>query len=261
MQSISDYIDKHQNNHSKVAIVWGSGTSANNLHPDRYSPFLNIAVNASIMLFPSWYGGSDKNRISISLDVEAVKWSWFPTDDIKCHRFLRKNNQLLDADDKPTRVGSKLTFPPEMYKAKNTYCFDRRQRKDLVAFNKIDSCPAINTAPLSIDLAVKTGAKLIALAGMEQVANKDDVTHFYQTWPEEEQPVFDGKIPRGSPYVLPTKRQVRRWRRNVNVISMFQAEAAKRGIKIVRLSEQSALGFIPYMDEDSFISLAERTDS
>ena len=261
MKSISDYINNHQNNHRNVAVVWGSGTSVNSLNPAEYSSFLNIAVNASIMLFPSWYEGSAKNRISISLDAEAIYWDWFPTADTKCHRFLRKCSHPLDRYGNVSTNPNKWVFPKEMYEADNTYCFNRRQRNiDLINFENIDSCPYVNTAPLSIDIAVKTGAKLIALAGMEQIPNENNITHFYQTWPKDKQPKFgdQGKFPRGSPFNLPYKRHMRRWRRYTDTIYNFELEAIKRGIRIIRLSEKSALSFIPYMSEKEFLSKAKK---
>lgn len=259
MKYFSDYVAEHQNNHSKVAIVWGSGISVNSLNIDKYAPFLNIAVNASIMLFPSWSEGSPENRISVSLDTDAMHWDWFPTEETKCHRFLRR--YVHPVDGRKRKNSNKLAFPAEMYESKNTYCFNRHPKSgDQFDFKDLDMCPYVNTAPLSIDLAIKTGAKLIALAGMEQIANKRGLTHFYQEWVESKQPIYkkgEEEYPKNSAYKSSLPRKLQNWKRNTGYIEKVKNKAMTLGIKIVRLSEQSALGFIPYMDEDSFISLAE----
>jgi|TARA_Y100000310_G_C20508852_1_gene727798 hypothetical protein len=250
VKPLLNYINKYKNKH-KIAVIWGSGVSVNSLSPKAHAPFLNFAVNASIMLFPFWKSGGEKNRVFMAIDTDASHWSWFhDATTARCYRLLRR----YAFDRHETK---KTYFSNAVYNIPNSFYFDMRKSNEaLVDLKATNTVPHASVIPMAIDVALKLGVKLIALAGVEHqaVAGK---THFWQEWSADKRPIQSTKRGRiETPKDLSNQKRV--WNKNKNVFNKLFQASHSNGVKIVRLTEKSSLSLIPYMKESEFLKYAKK---
>jgi len=250
MKPLADYIRKNKNKFP-VSVIWGSGPSINSLSPGAHAPYLNFAVNASIMLFPFWKMGNSSNRVFMAIDKSAFEWTWFH-DGMKhrCCRMFRR--YAFD------RVKTKRPyFPQNIYKYPETWYFDMRNEDEPVAdLSRLSTVPHASVIPMAMDVSMKLGVKLVALAGVEH-SPKDGMTHFWEEWHSYKRPVrtsSDGKSRK--PKDISNQRRV--WSTNTSVFKKLYEASRKYGVEIVRLTEKSTLDFIPYMTEADFLKKAKK---
>ena len=248
MDPLRNYIKQYKGKFP-VSVIWGSGVSVNSLTPNAHVPFLNFAVNSSIMMFPFWKSGSPNNRVFMAIDTDVMNWSWFNDGlKLKCCNLFRRY-----AYDRGLR--NRPYFSDDIYKKKNTYHFDMRKRRDVIFdIDEVNTVPYSSIIPMAIDISLKLGVKLIALAGVEHEA-RGNLTHFWQEWHPQKRPVQADKEIREP---KDKRSQQRVWRKNHYVFKKLAREAPKCGSRIIRLTEKSTLSFIPYMSEANFLKHAKK---
>jgi hypothetical protein len=182
------------------------------------------------MMFPFWKSGSPNNRVFMAIDTDVMNWSWFNDGlKLKCCNLFRRY-----AYDRGLR--NRPYFSDDIYKKKNTYHFDMRKRRDVIFdIDEVNTVPYSSIIPMAIDISLKLGVKLIALAGVEHEA-RGNLTHFWQD----------------------KRNQQRVWKKNHYVFKKLAREAPKCGSRIIRLTEKSTLSFIPYMSEVNFLKHAKK---
>ncbi len=253
MHPLSDYIKKNKNKHP-VSVIWGSGLSVNSLSTGAHAPFLNFAANASVMLFPFWKTGSIENRVFMAIDRDAFDWSWFHDGmRSRCCKFLRRYAYSRSKTKRPY-------FPVNVYKQPETWYFDMRNEDESITdISKLNTVPYASIVPMAIDISLKLGVKFIALAGVEHSA-KHGKTHFWQEWNSSKRPIQSGKNGKNrAPKDLTNQKRV--WDKNTNVFKQLNLASKRYGTKIVRLTKNSSLSFIPYMKESDFIANAKKLKS
>lgn len=250
MKPLSNYINKNKNRH-KVAVIWGSGVSVNSLSPNAHAPFLNFAVNASVMLFPFWKRGDAKNRVFMAIDTSASQWSWFhDAMTSRCCRLLRRYAFDRSKTKKPY-------FPKSVYEIPDSWYFDMRDANESTFdMQALGTVPHASVIPMAIDVSLKLGVKLIALAGVEH-GPTDGKTHFWQDLDVSKRPIQSTKYGKAKkPKDISNQRRV--WDKNRNVFNKLYQAAHDNGTEIIRLTEKSSLSFIPYMKESDFLKYAKK---
>ena len=250
MNPLRKYI-KQNKGKFPVAIIWGSGVSVNSLTPKAHAPFLNFAVNSSIMLFPFWKKGGKGNRVFMAIDSDAMHWNWFRHGmNYKCCKLLRRYAY--------SRASRKATyFPKGAYDRSDVWHFDmRKDSEEVVNMEKLSTVPYSSVVPMAIDISIKLGVKLIALAGVEH-GETNGMTHFWQAWHPQDRPI---RVKKGEKNKKPKDlvNQKRVWKKNNYIFKILNDEAPKYGSKIVRLTKKSTLSFIPYMKESDFLKSAKK---
>ncbi len=250
MNPLRNYIAKYKGKFP-VSVIWGSGVSINFLTPNAHAPFLNFAVNSSIMKFPFWHRGNPNNRVFMAIDTDAMHWNWFrDAMNYRCCKLLRRYAFSRAKRKKPY-------FPNGAYKGDDSWYFDMRsESSSIVNMKKLSTVPCSSVVPMAIDISMKLGVKLIALAGVEHGVT-GGLTHFWQEWHPQRRPIQNkkGEISK-KPKDLTNQRRV--WEKNNYIFKKFYTEAKKRDTKIVRLTEKSTLSFIPYMKESDFLKYAKK---
>jgi hypothetical protein len=252
MKPLADYIRKNKNKFP-VSVIWGSGNSVNSLSPGAHAPYLNFAVNASILLFPFWKTGNANNRIFMAIDKDAFGWTWFQNGmRSHCCKLFRRYAFDRAKTNRPY-------FPPNVYKYPKTWYFDMRQEDEpVVDISKLSTVPYASVIPMAIDISMKLGVKLIALTGVEH-SPKDGMTHFWEEWHSYKRPVHTSKEGKSrKPKDISNQRRV--WNSNTSVFKKLHKASKKYGVEIVRLTENSTLDFIPYMTEADFLKKAKKAN-
>jgi hypothetical protein len=171
LQSYTVFKDKYP---GSKAIILGTGTSLKDLDLSFIHRHVVICVNASILLV-DWNSGEPDKRFWIAHDTHCRKWNYWLN--------VRKSKSFKIVKDNWTSYFRELG---------GFYVFSPRPTKALIDPNDEGLC-SCSSIPSTIDFALQMGCSEVFLFGIDQYFSGSK-RYFWQYWPKEEQPVFNGKM-------------------------------------------------------------------